>query len=322
MTKGAEEKEPLSDPHARETTRKASGVFRSAEASDVFGDITEAEFEFRERGTTPDHSAAAWSSCTNAYDAFAMAITSPFAEDAVRLVRLGPGSRVLDVAAGTGAFAIAAAKRGANVLATDFSYDMLDALKQKARELELGCLKTARMDGQALAIPDATFDVAASLFGLMFFPDHARGLGELLRVLKPGGQVVISTWAPPARVEMMRLVGEAVMGAAVEVSPTEQAPHWTELSDPRRLKQSLSGAGFQRVHVMAVTHVCAFEKAEAIAELLPSATPSSSAVFGGMTLDERQRVIRALVDDFHERQGDGPFAMTCEGLLAVATKPL
>ena len=61
---------------------------------------------------------------------------------------------------------------------------------------------------------------------------------------------------------------------------------------------------------------------EAIAELLPSATPSSSAVFGGMTLDERQRVIRALVDDFHERQGDGPFAMTCEGLLAVATKPV
>jgi 2-polyprenyl-3-methyl-5-hydroxy-6-metoxy-1,4-benzoquinol methylase len=67
----------------------------------------------------PEQRAEAWGSLAEAYDVFAESVTRLFAEDAARLVRLGRGSRVIDVAAGTGAFTLAAARRGANVLATD-----------------------------------------------------------------------------------------------------------------------------------------------------------------------------------------------------------
>jgi ubiquinone/menaquinone biosynthesis C-methylase UbiE len=314
MNNGAESKES-SRAEAREAcARKASGVFpiqgaQAREAPPAEGPVSAA----------PEQTPAAWSSCTDAYEEFAAAVTQPFASDAVRLVRLGPGVRVLDVATGTGAFALTAARRGANVLATDFSETMLGRLAGKARALRGGTLQTALMDGQALALADNTFDVTASLFGVMFFPDQTQGLKELFRVLRPGGQAVLATWAPPARVEMMRLVGEAAMGAMVELPP-EQGAHWTALSEPRRIHRTLSEVGFARVHVIPVAHLCTFDRAETVAELLVTATPSVAALWGGMCDSQRKLFVDVLVQGFHERQGDGPFAMSCEGLLTVATK--
>lgn len=267
----------------------------------------------------PEQCASAWSHCTKAYDVFADGVTRPFAEDAVRLVYMRPGSRVLDVAAGTGAFTLAAAARGADVLATDFSPEMIEELGRKCRELGLNNVSTAVMDGQALELQDESFDVAASLFGLMFFPDPDRGLRELLRVLKPGGQAVVGTWAPPARVELMRLVGDAAMSAMLDL-PASDPPYWMDLCDARTLRKRLLAIGFAKVHVVSLTHVCTFEEPEQLAELLQEATPSSSALFVAMTAEQRELFVRALVEGFRERQGNGPFAVTSEGLIAVGTK--
>src|SRR5437868_5559032 len=114
----------------------------------------------------PEQRADAWSAVAEAYDRFAQQVTLPFAEDAARLVRIGEGTRVLDVAAGTGNFAFAAARRGGRVLATDFAPGMVDRLARKARD-ECLTLETAVMDGQALDLPDHTFDLAASIFGVL-----------------------------------------------------------------------------------------------------------------------------------------------------------
>jgi len=67
----------------------------------------------------PESSASAWTTCSSDYQLFAAGATRPFAWDAVRLVRIEAGSRVIDIATGTGEFAMAAAERGADVLATD-----------------------------------------------------------------------------------------------------------------------------------------------------------------------------------------------------------
>jgi SAM-dependent methyltransferase len=268
----------------------------------------------------PEQRPTAWNSCTNVYDVFAEAVTRPFAEDAVRLVHMPSGSRVLDVATGTGVFALAAARRGAEVLATDFSTGMLRALEDKCARAGVTTVRTAVMDGQALTLASASFDVVASLFGLMFFPDHDRGVRELLRVLKPGGQAVIATWALPARVEMMRLLGDAAITAMLDVPCTGEPPSWTALSDPRRLQMRLLALGFARVHVVTVTHVWICEKAECVAQLLPVVTPSWAAMFHTLPSAQQERFVQALIESFHDRQGDGPFAVTSEGLIAVGTK--
>jgi demethylmenaquinone methyltransferase/2-methoxy-6-polyprenyl-1,4-benzoquinol methylase len=105
---------------------------------------------------------------------------------AVDLARVGPGSKALDVATGTGDLAIELASRGADVTGSDFSQGMLDVARRKAPALRWE-------HGNALELPyeDATFDAATVGFGARNFSDLQRGLGEMARVVRPGGRVVV-----------------------------------------------------------------------------------------------------------------------------------
>jgi SAM-dependent methyltransferase len=176
------------------------------------------------------------------------------------------------------------------------------------------------MDGQALELEDASFDVAGSLFGLMFFPDHDRGMRELYRVLKPGGQAVVAVWAPPARVDLMGLLGEAAMSAMCDPPNSSGNPHWAALMDATKLSQRLRAAGFARAHVVVVRHMWAFDSAEYLADLLPTMTPAYAELVALMPEQQRRAFLDALSDALRQRQGDGPFALTSEGLIAVGTK--
>jgi SAM-dependent methyltransferase len=291
----------------------AIGVGRPADESNPADEQSKYE-------VPPEQRVEAWCECSAAYGVFADAVTGPFAQDAARLVKLHPGAQVLDVAAGTGAFTFAAMERGAQVLATDFSPLMLGALKRNCHSRGHHSVRTAVMDGMNLELEDDTFDVAASLFGLMFFSDHEKGLSELFRVIKPGGQAVVTTWALPARVEMMRLIGETAMRAEIAVS-SETVPTWLELASEAELRRRFRAHGFCNAHVVCVTHVWVLERAELFADLLPLMTPSSVSLFGGMTNEEQLRFRQVLVDGFHERQGSGPYAVTSQGMIAVGTKP-
>jgi demethylmenaquinone methyltransferase / 2-methoxy-6-polyprenyl-1,4-benzoquinol methylase len=115
-------------------------------------------------------------------------------ERAVDLARVGPGSRALDVATGTGDLAIALAARGADVVASDFSEGMLERARAKAPGLrfEWG-------DAQALDHPDASFDAVTVGFGARNFSDLDRGLAEMVRVTRPGGRVVVLEITTPTR---------------------------------------------------------------------------------------------------------------------------
>jgi ubiquinone/menaquinone biosynthesis C-methylase UbiE len=271
--------------------------------------------------TPPEQSADAWSDTANDYDSFSQQVTLPFAEDAARLVRIAAGTRVLDVAAGTGNFAFAAARRGANVLATDFAPRMVELLRLKAERQGLTrSIDTAVMDGQALDLAGASFDVAASIFGLTFFADHDRGLGELLRVLVPGGRAVVATWAPPPHGEMFRILGGAMSKAMPDMPPMSGRPHWTALGEADAFRERLIANGFARAHVVEVRHAWVFDKIEEFTDTMPKAAPAAVAMFKSMSTDQRKAFVAALAEDLRARQGDGPYAITHEALIAVGTK--
>jgi demethylmenaquinone methyltransferase / 2-methoxy-6-polyprenyl-1,4-benzoquinol methylase len=113
---------------------------------------------------------------------------------AVDLAQVGPGSRALDVATGTGDLAIELARRGADVVGSDFSEGMLSRARAKAPGI-------AWEQADALALPyeDGTFDAATVGFGARNFGDLARGLAEMARVVRPGGRVVVLEITTPRK---------------------------------------------------------------------------------------------------------------------------
>jgi demethylmenaquinone methyltransferase/2-methoxy-6-polyprenyl-1,4-benzoquinol methylase len=113
---------------------------------------------------------------------------------AVDLARVGPGTRALDVATGTGDLAIELASRGGDVVGSDFSEGMLARARAKAPGLTW-----EQADAMALPYPDAAFDAATVGFGARNFGDLAQGLREMVRVVKPGGRVVILEITTPQK---------------------------------------------------------------------------------------------------------------------------
>lgn len=113
---------------------------------------------------------------------------------AVDLARVGPGTRALDVATGTGDLAIELASRGGDVVGSDFSEGMLERARAKAPGLTW-----EQADALALPYPDDTFDAATVGFGARNFSDLPRGVREMVRVVKPGGRVVILEITTPQK---------------------------------------------------------------------------------------------------------------------------
>lgn len=113
----------------------------------------------------------------------------------VEAIDVRPGQRVLDVAAGTGTSAIPSARRGAEVVATDLTPELL-AVGRAAAEAEGVELTWQTADAEALPFADADFDVVMSSIGVMFAPHHQLAADELLRVCRPGGTVGVLSWTP------------------------------------------------------------------------------------------------------------------------------
>ena len=124
---------------------------------------------------------------------------------AAELARVGPGSRVLDVATGTGDLAIELARRvspGGEVVGSDFAEGMLDHARAKVAAAEGRDGVRPRFewaDAMALPYPDGCFDAATVGFGARNFDDLARGLSEMARVVRPGGRVVVLEITTPTR---------------------------------------------------------------------------------------------------------------------------
>jgi SAM-dependent methyltransferase len=126
-------------------------------------------------------------------------------EELCRELDVHPGERVLDVAAGSGNAALAAARRGAAAIATDFVEPLLDAARSRA-ETEGLEVETRVADAQDLPFEDDSFDVVVSTFGVMFAPDQQRAADELLRVCRPGGRIGLACWTPTSLVAAQHIV--------------------------------------------------------------------------------------------------------------------
>ncbi len=200
---------------------------------------------------SPLASPGTWDLVASAYEAEVAPTFQRFAEEALRLAAPPARSRIADVACGPGTLALTAARAGLAVDALDFSPEMVARVERRARELGVSGLSARLGDGQALPYGDAAHSAAFSLFGLMFFPDRARGFAELRRILRPGGRAVVSSWQP-----MERSVALATMFRAIQesVPPTAGAapPPPPPLADPEACRAEM-GRAFAAVEVHPIS---------------------------------------------------------------------
>jgi SAM-dependent methyltransferase len=119
----------------------------------------------------------------------------PLGPRLVEACDIGPGMRVLDVAAGTGNASIPAARAGAEVVASDLTPELLEAGRQRA-EAEGLTLEWAEADAENLPFDDESFDVVISSIGAMFAPHHQEVADQLVRVCRPGGTIGLLSWTP------------------------------------------------------------------------------------------------------------------------------
>ncbi|MGC5221444.1 class I SAM-dependent methyltransferase [Micromonospora sp. DT81.3] len=113
----------------------------------------------------------------------------------VETIDVHAGQRVLDVAAGTGTSAIPSARRGAEVVATDLTPELLE-VGRAAADAEGLALTWQTADAEALPYSDEAFDVVLSSIGVMFAPHHELAAAELIRVCRPGGTIGVLSWTP------------------------------------------------------------------------------------------------------------------------------
>ncbi len=205
-----------------------------------------------------------WDLVSSAYTDEVVPAFEAYATDALRLASPPAGSRIVDVACGPGTLTMLAAKQGLRVDAIDFSPAMVERFE--ARRLTLGVSDvTVRVgDGQELPFADRAYAAAFSMFGLMFFPDRARGFRELARVLEPGARAVISSWPSldDNRVfeAMFDAIGETV--SRLTGAPP-RAPVTMPLSTEALCREEMS-ASFDDVVVHRIVHTQTYASPDAM----------------------------------------------------------
>jgi SAM-dependent methyltransferase len=243
-------------------------------------------------------------------------VFSKYAQKAVTMAGVGKGAQVLDVAAGPGTLAFIASAAGARVMAIDFSPEMIDRLR--ARSAQEGVEIDARVgDGQALPFDDASFDHAFSMFGLMFFPDRAKGFRELCRILVPGGRAVVSSWVPAERVPWF---GQ-VWGALRELLPSLPQGGPFPLSRPEECLAEMREGGFEAVKVVEVTESQSYASTHQLWAGMTRTTAPIAFLREKLGPSEWPRVEAGVLSRLLEMFGEGPQTIPMPANLMVGRRP-
>ncbi|HLB20781.1 MAG TPA: methyltransferase domain-containing protein [Solirubrobacteraceae bacterium] len=239
------------------------------------------------------------------------------AEQVVARAQASAGDKLLDVATGSGNVAIPAALAGAEVTGLDLTPKLLDVARERAAEAGM---QIAFVEGDAEELPfdDRSFDRVTSCFGVMFAPRHDVAAGELVRVAKPGGRIVVTAWTPEGlNGRMFKTVGSYMPPPPPELTPPIM---WGDEEHVRSLFAA-SGAelSFER-QAVTFEHESAEGWLEYNERLLGPTILAKAALEPQGKWDALREELVKLYSDGNEAD-DGTFRARAEYLLAVAQLP-
>ena len=228
-------------------------------------------------------------------------------DELVARLRPGPGVRWLDVATGTGAVAIRAARAGADVTGVDIAPRLLTQARANADGLPI---RFDEGDAQRLPYPDASFDVVSSVFGAIFAEDHEAVARELGRVCVPGGRLGLTAWLPNAELT------ELFRGFGLDPPEGRQPFDWGREEYAKRML----GRDFE-LETELRTWFLTVPDGEAVWELWSTAAPPFRAMVADLDPDVRERFHEAYVEYAERyRRPEGDVSVPREYLLVLARR--
>lgn len=251
------------------------------------------------------------------YTSVATDVIAPLGPTLVAALDIGPGDRVLDVAAGAGNVAIPAALTGAAVTASDLCPELLADGERLAAE-QGASLVWQQADAEALPYPDASFDVVSSCVGVMFAPHHQQSADELVRVCRPGGRIGLISWTPTGFIG--RMFGVMKPHAAPPPPGAQPPPLW---GDPDHVAALLGDRVTDLATERRTLTVGTFDGAEDFREFFKARYGPTIATYARVAGDpvatrDLDDGLAALADEF--ATGTEPFVMDWEYLLVTATR--
>lgn len=269
-----------------------------------------------------DATRAAWDHIAAGYDRHVTPTHYKLAQEGLKRAGVRAGQRFLDVACGSGALSLNAARLGATVTSVDISPAMVERLEARARQEGLHEITGRVMDGHALKLDDDAFDVAGSQFGVMLFPDLPRGLSEMVRVTKPGGTVLMNVYGPPQKVEFLQFFFRALKTVDPTFAPPPiDAPGAPmQVADPAVFHDRLKEAGLHKIRLETFVEELRFSSGHEMWDWLLNSNPVPGMLLAGTTRqqqEEARQVLDRLVAD--RASGTGTAILTNPVHIGIGT---
>lgn len=240
------------------------------------------------------------------------------------LARVGPGARVLDVAAGAGEQSIAAARRvlpDGHVLATDIAPALLERAAADAEAAGLDNVETREIDGEALdQLPQASFDAAISRVGLIYFPDQKRAVAGMCHALKPGGRVAAIVYSTPERNQFFSIPVKIIRERAELPAPLPGQPGPFSLGAEGAIQALFAEAGLRDIEVRTVPSPVVLPSAAECVRFERESFGALHQMMGGLSETQRAEVWLEIEEALQQFETDGVFSGPCEMILAAGVK--
>jgi len=220
---------------------------------------------------------------------------------------VAPRDRVLDVGCGTGQTTRDAARAAVSgrALGIDLSAQMLDHARRLSREEGLANVSFLQADAQVHRFPAASFEVAISRFGTMFFAGPVAAFGNIAHALSPGGRLVLMVWQARDRNEWSTAIREALAGDNPVPPPPADGPHPFALADPAVTEGILTAAGFAEVSFTDVREPVYYGPDPAVAFDVVRGLRSTRDLLAGLAAGEAERALDRLRATLASHQAPG-----------------